>query len=271
MDHRHIGLLQMVIGLLHAILLRDASQGTEVGRKFRIRRWHRALPRIIFALLFFIVRHVLLHLFVARLVQLFRHLFHPIQAHSLRDNLSVLAFLSRAEAMAPRFFSSSLLLAMFDTVLSLQLYLLAIMLRRVFWRSSSTTSSFCARIRRPQDLLAAFLAPPGPPFPDAALPSLRLPVVAWEDCLATTHVEQMHCISVSSSWSTSQQLPWSRPPHPPRHVWPSGSSGVLSCHRHSSPTAQGIAPLVVAGYCCTAALCFKYGLLSVCVREKGVC
>ena len=46
--------------------------------------------------------------------------------------LSVLAFLSRAEAMAPRFFSSSLLLAMFDTLLSLQLYLSAITLCRVF-------------------------------------------------------------------------------------------------------------------------------------------
>ena len=73
-----------VSGLLHATLLRNAFQGTEVGRKFRIRRWHRASPRIIFTLLFFIVRHVFLHLFVAHLIQISSRLFHPIQAHSLR-------------------------------------------------------------------------------------------------------------------------------------------------------------------------------------------
>ena len=134
------------------------------------------------------------------------------------------------------------------------------------WDESSAQGGGTARLR---DLLAAFWAPPSPPFPDAALPSLRLPVVAWE--VAATHVGQMRCISVSPSSSTSPQLPWSRPPHPPWYVWPPGSFGVVSCHRHSSPAAQGIAPLVVASYCCTAALCCKCGLLSVCVRERGVC
>ena len=47
---------------------------------------------------------------------------------------------------------------------------------------------------------------------------------------------------------------------------------MLSCHRHSSSAAQGIAPLVVAGHCCTVQQhCVVSAVFSLCVYEREVC
>ena len=163
MDHRHLGLLQMVSGLLHATLLRDACQGTEVGRKFRTRRWHRPPAGL------------------------------------------ACCFLGASKPSIPRCRASEFALA-----------------------GCSLGGGSNAR----------------------GADALHLGVALF-----------VHIAAVAMEPATT----------PSAVCLPPGSFGVVSCHRHSSPAAQGIAPLVVASYCCTAALCCKCGLLSVCVRERGVC
>lgn len=68
-------------------------------------------------------------------------------------------------------------------------------------------------------------------------------------CEATTHFGQTLACSSAPSASTSPHIPWSRPPHPPRHAWPSGADGVCACIKHSSPAAQGMVCL-----CCYSAV-----------------
>ena len=74
-------------------------------------------------------------------------------------------------------------------------------------------------------------------FPALGLIALPLP---FEDRLAARQSWQTRCIGLSQSGSASPQSPCSRPPHFPRHLWPSGRSGVRVGTKHSSPAAQGI-------------------------------
>ena len=147
MDYRHLGLLQMVSGLLHATLLLDAFQGTEVGRKFRIRRWHRAPAGLAFC------------------------------------------FLGASRTCLPRCRTSEFALA------------------------------------------------------GCSLGGLLGSNARGADALHHGVALLVHITAVAVEPATT-----------PSAAWPSGSFGVLSCHKHSSPAGEGIAPLVMAGYCCTVLL-----------------
>ena len=83
-------------------------------------------------------------------------------------------------------------------------------------------------------------APPPPVSAALRLPTLCLPETCLQDCLAASLSWQTRCIGLSRSGSASPQKPSSRPPHFPRHSWPSGRCRVRSGIQRSLPAAQGI-------------------------------